>query len=84
MKAAVLQEPFPRRVDRPHAAPARCRTGADAHRAVRPVHSEIDLWIGKAPDELGAAIGHEVAGIIEQTGPRGRVAAGGRPRCRLQ
>jgi threonine dehydrogenase-like Zn-dependent dehydrogenase len=31
--------------------------------------SEVDLWLGKAPDELPAAIGHEVAGVIEEVGP---------------
>jgi len=44
--------------------------------------SEIDLWTGKAPDKLPAAIGHEVAGVIEAVGdevravkPGDRVAA---------
>jgi L-iditol 2-dehydrogenase len=30
--------------------------------------SEVDLWIGKEPDRLPAAIGHEVAGEVEQVG----------------
>jgi L-iditol 2-dehydrogenase len=30
--------------------------------------SEVDVWTGTAPDELPAAIGHEVAGIVEETG----------------
>ena len=28
--------------------------------------SEIDLWSGKAPEKLPAAIGHEVAGIVAE------------------
>jgi L-iditol 2-dehydrogenase len=30
--------------------------------------SEIDLWLGAAPEQLPAAIGHEIAGIVEETG----------------
>ena len=30
--------------------------------------SEVDMWTGKAPDELPAAIGHEVAGVVEEAG----------------
>jgi L-iditol 2-dehydrogenase len=31
--------------------------------------SEIDLWLGKDPQKLPAAIGHEIAGIVEELGP---------------
>jgi L-iditol 2-dehydrogenase len=31
--------------------------------------SEVDLWLGRAADELPVRIGHEVAGIVEETGP---------------
>jgi threonine dehydrogenase-like Zn-dependent dehydrogenase len=31
--------------------------------------SELDLWTGKAPQKLPAAIGHEVAGVVEEVGP---------------
>jgi L-iditol 2-dehydrogenase len=31
--------------------------------------SELDLWLGRAPASLPAAIGHEIAGIVEETGP---------------
>lgn len=30
--------------------------------------SELDLWTGKANDKLPAAIGHEVAGVVEEVG----------------
>jgi L-iditol 2-dehydrogenase len=30
--------------------------------------SEIDVWTGKEPEELPAAIGHEAAGIVERVG----------------
>lgn len=30
--------------------------------------SDIDLWTGKAPDGLPAALGHEPAGIVEEVG----------------
>ena len=30
---------------------------------------EVDLWTGKAPDAPPAAIGHEVAGIVEEIAP---------------
>jgi L-iditol 2-dehydrogenase len=31
--------------------------------------SEVDLWIGKAPDKLPTAIGHEIAGFVEEIAP---------------
>lgn len=31
--------------------------------------SEIDLWLGKDSRKLPAAIGHEIAGIVEELGP---------------
>jgi L-iditol 2-dehydrogenase len=30
--------------------------------------SEVDLWLGRAPEKLPKAIGHEVAGVVEQVG----------------
>jgi L-iditol 2-dehydrogenase len=30
--------------------------------------SELDLWAGKAVDRLPAAIGHEIAGVVEEVG----------------
>jgi threonine dehydrogenase-like Zn-dependent dehydrogenase len=30
--------------------------------------SELDLWTGKAVDRLPAAIGHEIAGVVEEVG----------------
>lgn len=30
--------------------------------------SELDAWSGKAADELPVALGHEVAGVVEETG----------------
>jgi threonine dehydrogenase-like Zn-dependent dehydrogenase len=31
--------------------------------------SEIDLWLGKDPSKLPAAIGHEIVGIVDEVGP---------------
>jgi L-iditol 2-dehydrogenase len=38
--------------------------------------SELDLWTGKAPDELPAEIGHEVAGVVEEVGELATLAVG--------
>jgi threonine dehydrogenase-like Zn-dependent dehydrogenase len=69
MKAAVLQAPFRvELIDRtlPPLGAGQARMRIEQCGLCT---SEIDLWIGKTPDKLPAAIGHEVAGIIEQTGP---------------
>jgi L-iditol 2-dehydrogenase len=69
MRAAVLTHPFRvELVDRPLPAPAR------GHARVRVKQcglctSEVDLWLGKDPSKLPAAIGHEIAGIVEELGP---------------
>jgi L-iditol 2-dehydrogenase len=68
MKAAVLAEP--RRielVDRalPRVGPKHARIRIQQCGLCT---SEVDLWLGKAPDKLPASIGHEVAGIVEETG----------------
>jgi L-iditol 2-dehydrogenase len=31
--------------------------------------SEIDLWLGKDPSKFPAAIGHEIAGVVDEVGP---------------
>jgi L-iditol 2-dehydrogenase len=68
MRAAMLTGPFTiELVDRrlPALAPSQAR--------IRVVQcgvctSELDLWTGKAPEKLPAAIGHEVAGVVEEVG----------------
>jgi L-iditol 2-dehydrogenase len=68
VKAAVLTEPFrvelgERRL--PSLAPGQARIRVQQCGLCT---SEVDLWLGKAPDKLPAAIGHEIAGIVEETG----------------
>jgi L-iditol 2-dehydrogenase len=68
MKAALLTNPFEiDLVDLPLPAPA----PGQARISVRQCGlctSELDLWNGKALDKLPAAIGHEVAGTVEEVG----------------
>jgi L-iditol 2-dehydrogenase len=68
MKAAVLTDPF--RIDLvdlplPAPGPGQARIGV---RQCGVCTSELDLWTGKALDKLPAAIGHEVAGTVEEVG----------------
>jgi L-iditol 2-dehydrogenase len=68
MKSAVLTDPF--RIDLvdlplPEPGPQQARIGV---RQCGVCTSELDLWTGKALDKLPAAIGHEVAGTVEEVG----------------
>ena len=68
MKAALLTEPFRiALVDRELAplGPQQVRLRVDQCGICT---SELDLWTGKAVEQLPAAIGHEVAGIVEEVG----------------
>ena len=68
MKAALLTEPHRiELVDRelPPPAPRQVRLRVDQCGICT---SELDLWNGKAMDKLPAAIGHEVAGLVEEVG----------------
>lgn len=68
MKAALLTEPYHvELVDRDISAPGPGQARMRVEQCGL-CTSEIDLWIGKAPDRLPAAIGHEVAGTIEEVG----------------
>jgi L-iditol 2-dehydrogenase len=70
MKAAVLANPYRiELVDRavPSLGPTQVRIEIEQCGVCT---SEVDLWTGKAPDKLPAAIGHEIAGIVEETGER--------------
>ena len=68
MRAAVLTEPL--RIELVERAVPRVGPGQARIRVEQCglCASEVDLWLGKTPDELPAAIGHEVAGIVEETG----------------
>lgn len=68
MRAAVMTDPFRiELVDRdvPALGPRDVRVRVQQCGICT---SEIDLWTGKAPDRLPAAIGHEVAGVVEEVG----------------
>ena len=68
MKAALLTEPFRiALVDRDLAplGPQQVRLRVDQCGICT---SELDLWTGKAVEQLPAAIGHEVAGVVEEVG----------------
>jgi L-iditol 2-dehydrogenase len=69
MKAAVLTEPFhvelvERELPPPDAGELRIRIEQCGL-----CTSEVDLWTGKDPSKLPAAIGHEIAGVVEELGP---------------
>lgn len=69
MKAAVLTEPF--RIELVDAEPA--AVGPEQVR-IKVLQcgvcaSEVDLWTGASANKLPAAIGHEVAGVVEEVGP---------------
>jgi L-iditol 2-dehydrogenase len=68
VRAAVLTEPFTiELVDR--AVPARGPTEVRVRILQCGVcASEVDLWTGKAVEALPKAIGHEVAGVVEEVG----------------
>ncbi|HXE45642.1 MAG TPA: alcohol dehydrogenase catalytic domain-containing protein [Conexibacter sp.] len=68
MKAAVLTEPY--RIELVEQALPDLRAGQLRIRIVQcgVCASELDLWVGKAPDKLPAPIGHEVAGVVEELG----------------
>jgi L-iditol 2-dehydrogenase len=69
MKAALLTEPYRiELVDRllPPLAPGQVRLRVDQCGICT---SELDLWTGKALEKLPAEIGHEVAGVVEETAP---------------
>jgi L-iditol 2-dehydrogenase len=68
MKAALLTNPF--QIDLvdvplPPPAPNQARISVSQCGVCT---SELDLWTGKANDKLPAAIGHEVAGTVEEVG----------------
>ena len=68
MRAAILAEP--RRielVDRtlPSLGPGQVRVRVEQCGLCA---SEVDLWLGKEPAKLPAAIGHEIAGVVEEVG----------------
>jgi L-iditol 2-dehydrogenase len=68
MKAAVMTEPFRiELVDRalPALSPSAVRVRVTQCGVCT---SELDLWSGKAADKLPAAIGHELAGVVEEVG----------------
>jgi threonine dehydrogenase-like Zn-dependent dehydrogenase len=68
MRAALLTEPFRiALVDRELAplGPQQVRLRVDQCGICT---SELDLWTGKAVEQLPAAIGHEVAGVVEDVG----------------
>jgi L-iditol 2-dehydrogenase len=69
VRAAVLTEPF--RIDLidrelPRVGPGQARIHIQQCGLCT---SEVDLWVGKALHELPAAIGHEVAGVVDEIGP---------------
>lgn len=69
MRAALLPEPLRTvLVDRPlpPVAPGQVRVRIEQCGLCA---SEVDLWMGKSPDALPAAIGHEIAGVVEETAP---------------
>jgi L-iditol 2-dehydrogenase len=69
LRAAVLTQPFHvALVDRapPPLGPRQVRLHVEQCGLCT---SELDLWLGKAPDRLPAAIGHEIAGVVEELGP---------------
>jgi len=68
MRAALLTDPYRiELVDRelPPLAPGQARIRI---RQCGVCASELDLWAGKELDKLPAAIGHEIAGIVEELG----------------
>jgi L-iditol 2-dehydrogenase len=69
MKAALLTAPFQvELVERTLPAPG----GGQVRVFVQQCGlctSEVDLWLGKDLQKLPAAIGHEIAGIVEELGP---------------
>jgi threonine dehydrogenase-like Zn-dependent dehydrogenase len=68
MRAALLTEPFRiELVDRDldPLGPHQVRLQVDQCGICT---SELDLWTGKAVEQLPAAIGHEVAGVVEEIG----------------
>jgi L-iditol 2-dehydrogenase len=68
MRAAVLTDPFKiELIDRtlPPLGPTQARIRVAQCGLCT---SELDLWTGKADDKLPAAIGHEVAGVVEEVG----------------
>jgi L-iditol 2-dehydrogenase len=69
LKTAVLTEPFRvQLVDQtlPDVGPSQARIRIEQCGVCA---SEVDLWTGKTPERLPAAIGHEIAGRIEAIGP---------------
>jgi threonine dehydrogenase-like Zn-dependent dehydrogenase len=68
MRAAVLTEPF--RIEFVNQPLPRPASGQLRIRILEcgVCASELDLWNGKAPHKLPAAIGHEVAGVVEDVG----------------
>jgi L-iditol 2-dehydrogenase len=69
MKAALLTDPFrvelvDRTLPQPGTGQARVRV-----QQCGLCTSEVDLWLGNDPGKLPAAIGHEIAGVIEELGP---------------
>jgi threonine dehydrogenase-like Zn-dependent dehydrogenase len=69
MKAALLMAPFQvELVERTLAAPSAGQVRVRVQQCGL-CTSEIDLWLGKDPRKLPAAIGHEIAGIVEELGP---------------
>lgn len=68
MRAAILPEP--RRIELvertlPPLGPGQVRLRIEQCGLCA---SEVDLWLGKQPDQLPAAIGHEIAGVVEEVG----------------
>jgi L-iditol 2-dehydrogenase len=75
MRAAILTDPYHiDLVDRalPRLGPTQARVRITQCGVCT---SEIDLWTGKAPDHLPAAIGHELAGVVEEIGEQVRTVA---------
>jgi threonine dehydrogenase-like Zn-dependent dehydrogenase len=69
MKAALLAAPFRvELIDRALPPPGRGQARVRVQQCGL-CTSEVDLWLGKDPQKLPAAIGHEVAGFVVEVGP---------------
>jgi L-iditol 2-dehydrogenase len=69
VKAALLTDPFRvELIDRTLPPPGRGQARLRIQQCGL-CTSEVDLWLGKDEQKLPVAIGHEIAGIVEEIGP---------------